>query len=76
MRDLDLSELKFVSGANNSPSRPSGYGCSPAAPKGNNGYGNGSDAPALAPGNSFGSNPTLVGQNTGNKAPGNNTTAR
>jgi hypothetical protein len=50
MRDLDLSELKFVSGANNSPSRPSGYGCSPSAPskKGNNGFGNGSDAPNLA----------------------------
>jgi hypothetical protein len=41
MRDLNLNELSFVTGAGSSPTRPSGYGCSPAAPKGNNGFGNG-----------------------------------
>jgi hypothetical protein len=50
MRDLNLNELSFVTGAGSSPTRPSGYGCSPAAPskKGNNGFGNGSDDPNLA----------------------------
>ena len=42
MRDLESSELSFVYGA----------GCSPApatkTKKGNNGFGNGSDAPNLA----------------------------
>lgn len=72
MRDLDLSELRFVAGANSSPSRPSGCGCSPSAPrsKNNNGYGNGAES-GPAPGNSYPSNPTLRpgpdagGQNTG-----------
>lgn len=49
MRELSTIELTFVSGA--------GCGCSPMPPakagKGNNGFGNGSDAPNLAaPGNS------------------------
>ena len=57
MRDLFETELKYVSGAGNSPTAPSGCGCSPCPPtrtkKGNNGFGNGSDAPNLAaPGNS------------------------
>jgi hypothetical protein len=57
MRDLNLNELQFVTGAGNSPSRPSGCGCSPCPPtrsgKGNNGFGNGSDAPnTAAPGGS------------------------
>jgi hypothetical protein len=57
MRDLFENELKFVSGAGSSPTPPSGSGCSPTPPapraKGNNGFGNGSDAPNLdAPGNS------------------------
>jgi hypothetical protein len=57
MRDLFNSELQFVSGAGSSPTPPSGCGCSPTPPtrtrQGNNGFGNGSDAPNLAaPGNS------------------------
>ena len=58
MRDLFQNELQFVSGAGCSPTPPtSGCGCSPTPPtrtkKGNNGFGNGSDAPNLAaPGNS------------------------
>ncbi len=56
MRDLDFTELKYVSGAGCSPTPPSCY-CPEPAPaktkKGNNGFGNGSDAPNLAaPGNS------------------------
>lgn len=60
MRDLDWNELKFVSGAGDSPMPPSDC-CCPSTPtptktkgpKGNNGFGNGSDAPNLAaPGNS------------------------
>jgi hypothetical protein len=53
MRDLNLNELQFVTGAGNSPSRPSGCGCSPCPPtrqKGNNGFGNDGNDPA--PGNS------------------------
>jgi hypothetical protein len=50
MRDLYANELQFVTGAGDSP-------CPPTAPvtkqKGNNGFGNGSDAPnTAAPGNS------------------------
>jgi hypothetical protein len=46
MRDLELNELQFVSGAGCSPTPPSGCGCSPTPPsktkrKGNNGFGNG-----------------------------------
>jgi hypothetical protein len=47
MRDLDFSELQYVSGAGDSPTPPSGCGCSPTPPthekkrKGNNGFGNG-----------------------------------
>ena len=51
MRDLELNELQFVSGAGCSPTPPSGDGCSPCPPsedhgknkkpKGNNGFGNG-----------------------------------
>ena len=59
MRDLELNELQFVSGANRSPAPPTaGSNCSPCPPtmtraKGNNGFGNDSDAPNLAaPGNS------------------------
>lgn len=59
MRDLDLNELQFVTGANSSPSRPSGSCCSPCppskrrGPQGNNGFGNESDAPnTAAPGRS------------------------
>ena len=57
MRDLDFSELQFVSGAGCSPTPPSGGGSSPQPPsrtrQGNNGFGNGSDAPnRAAPGNS------------------------
>jgi hypothetical protein len=57
MRDLFETELKYVSGAGSSPSAPSGSGCSPCPPtrKGNNGFGNGSDAPnTRAPGGSGG----------------------
>ena len=61
MRDLDLSELSFVTGAGSSPTKPSGSGCSPAAPtkskKGNNGFGNGSDAPNLAAPGGSGTSP-------------------
>jgi len=65
MRDLDWSELKYVSGAGDSPTPPSE--CPTPSPdpsdkarKGNNGFGNGSDAPNLAaPGNS--------GRSPGNK---------
>ena len=54
MRDLNLNEPQFVTGAGSSPSAPSGCGCSPAAPtkKGNNGFGNGADANLAAPGSS------------------------
>ena len=58
MRDLFETELKYVSGAGNSPSAPSGCGCAPCPPtktkskKGNNGFGNGADANLAAPGNS------------------------
>lgn len=52
MRDLNEIELTRVSGAGCSPTPPSGCGCSPTPPskikKGNNGFGNGSDAPNLA----------------------------
>ena len=60
MRELFETELTYVSGAGSSPTPPSGCGCSPCPPttkarKGNNGFGNGSDAPNLAaPGNSGG----------------------
>ena len=55
MRDLELNELQFVSGANRSPAPPTaGSHCSPCPPtmsrKGNNGFGNGGNDPA--PGNS------------------------
>ena len=59
MRDLDWTELKYVSGAGNSPQPPS-CGCScpePKAKKGNNGFGNGSDAPNLAAPGGSGSTP-------------------
>jgi hypothetical protein len=54
MRDLDWTELKYVSGAGSSPTPPSDCCChEPKAKKGNNGFGNGSDDPNLAaPGNS------------------------
>jgi hypothetical protein len=56
MRDLNLNELQFVTGAGSSPSQPSGCGCSPSAPtkskNGNNGFGNGADANLAAPGGS------------------------
>jgi hypothetical protein len=57
MRDLNLNELQFVTGAGSSPSAPSGCGCSPCPPttttkKGNNGFGNGADANLAAPGGS------------------------
>lgn len=56
MRDLDFTELKYVSGAGSSPSAPCSCHCptpTPRGRKGNNGFGNGSDAPNLAaPGNS------------------------
>ena len=55
MRDLDFSELQFVSGARSSPSGPSGSHCSPSGPssrsKNNNGFGNGPES-GPAPGNS------------------------
>ncbi len=58
MRDLDFSELQFVSGANRSPAPPSsGCGCSPCPPssttrtKNNNGFGNGPES-GRAPGRS------------------------
>lgn len=62
MRDLDWNELKYVSGAGDSPTPPCECYCpepTPSKPvkgrKGNNGFGNGSDAPNLAaPGNSGG----------------------
>ena len=52
MRDLETNELSYVAGGS-SPRPPSaGCGCSPSAPsrgpQGNNGFGNGSDAPNLA----------------------------
>ena len=58
MRDLDWTELKYVSGAGDSPTPPCECTCPEPTPtpkkrKGNNGFGNGSDAPNLAaPGNS------------------------
>lgn len=61
MRDLDWNELKYVSGAGDSPTPPSSDCCcttpTPGTKtkgrKGNNGFGNGSDDPNLAaPGNS------------------------
>ena len=55
MRDLDWSELKYVSGAGSSPTPPS-CECPSKAKKGNNGFGNGADANLAAPGNS-GSSP-------------------
>ena len=51
MRDLDFSELQFVSGAGSAPSGPSsGSRCAPSGPssrrmKNNNGCGNGADGP-------------------------------
>lgn len=59
MRDLDWSELKYVSGAGSSPTPPS---CScPSTPRnkgrGNNGFGNGSDAPNLAAPGGSGTSP-------------------
>jgi hypothetical protein len=66
MRDLFETEFKHVSGAYSSPSAPSGCGRSPSRPsKGNNGYGNGSDQPAGAPGASGDKNPGLLGLNNG-----------
>ncbi len=67
MRDLDWSELKYVSGAGDSPTPPSS-GCSCTCPtyttpakgkggKGNNGFGNGSDAPNLAAPGGSGTSP-------------------
>ena len=53
MRDLNTSELKFVSGAGGCytpPPPPPPCGCPPARAKGNNGFGNGGGDPA--PGNS------------------------
>jgi hypothetical protein len=61
MRDLDWNELKYVSGAGDSPTAPCDCTCPTTtgktkAKKGNNGFGNGSDAPNLAaPGGSGGS---------------------
>ncbi len=55
MRDLDFSELKYVSGASCSPTPPSCYCPEPTPTKtknGNNGFGNGADANLAAPGNS------------------------
>ena len=55
MRDLDFTELQYVSGACSSPTAPSACYCptpSPRARKGNNGFGNGADANTAAPGNS------------------------
>ena len=55
MRDLDFTELKYVSGAGSSPTAPSGCCCpepSQKRAKGNNGFGNGADANLAAPGNS------------------------
>jgi hypothetical protein len=49
MRDLLINELAAVSGAGCSPAPPS------RGPRGNNGFGNGSDAPnTAAPGGSGG----------------------
>ena len=78
MRDLEQNELQYISGGS-SPRPPSaGSGCSPSAPsksKNNNGYGNGAES-GNAPGNSFGSNPTLVTNNSGNRAGPNGDFAR
>lgn len=67
MRDLDWSELKYVSGAGDSPTPPSdGSSCTCTCPtpttttkarKGNNGFGNGSDAPNLAAPGGSGTSP-------------------
>ena len=55
MRDLEIYELNYVSGAGHSPAPPSGCGCSPCPPskktKNNNGWGNGPES-GPAPGNS------------------------
>lgn len=57
MRDLDWSELKYVSGAGDSPTPPGGCTCTCPTPttksKNNNGYGNGAES-GPAPGNSGG----------------------
>jgi hypothetical protein len=55
MRDLDFSELQYVTGAGDSPTAPTCCYCPEPAPKrakGNNGFGNGADANLAAPGNS------------------------
>jgi hypothetical protein len=58
MRDLDFTELKYVSGAGSSPTAPSCYCPQPTTKsKGNNGFGNGSDAPNLAAPGSSGKTP-------------------
>lgn len=67
MRDLNTSELKFVSGAGGcyTPPPPP-CGCPAPRAKNNNGYGNGPES-GPAPGNSFGSNPQLLTNNSGPK---------
>ncbi len=54
MRDLDFNELKYVSGASDSPTPPTDCGCPTTGrtKKGNNGFGNGADDNLAAPGNS------------------------
>ena len=73
MRDLDYSELQFVSGAHSSPSGPSsGCGCSPCPPssgrrmKNNNGFGNGPES-GDAPGNSGRNNSPNARQKQNNR---------
>jgi hypothetical protein len=69
MRDLHTSELKFVSGAGGCYTPPPPPPCTCPAPsrtKNNNGYGNGAES-GPAPGNSFGSNPQLLTNNSGPK---------
>lgn len=52
MRDLDWSELNYVSGAGDSPTPPACPSPTPTKRKGNNGFGNGGDANPAAPGGS------------------------
>lgn len=70
MRDLDFSELNYVSGACDSPTPPTD--CSCPAPTGktknNNGYGNGAEM-GPPPGNSGAHNPQLLTANSGPRGP-------
>ena len=66
MRDLNTSELTFVSGGCHCPPPPPS--CPPARTKNNNGYGNGPES-GPPPGNSGANNPQLTSDNAGPRGP-------